>query len=380
MSALPYASSFMNTWLTLPFALLVVALGAPEAPTFRVHTVPLDAPPLRMLVAPFDAGPTPDVVVVLRQGFAEIDLLTLQGSGTGRLEPAAQLALQQLGYIDTPAMAAGHVDTDEWLDLGISSVGPDGLYLGDGDLVFTGNGWLPTYGGSQHGVGFTDYDDDGDLDSAMLVNDFGGWYLDLGTNDGDGNLSAEVFDTAPGTARSEAYLLFADVDGDGRDATFVVGGSGLAQSRFPGGPTTNELLVPGDLGQVVAAHLDGDDRLDLAVATREGHGAVVLLNDGSGEFPTTRLYESGRAPQSLAAADLDNDGDVDLAVAHRLGGDVGLLLGDGTGAFALAGRIAVGREPVAIASADLDLDGDADLIVALQGESALAVLLNETTP
>jgi len=376
----PWGAHAMNKLLVVPSAFLALALAPPGDPHFRVNTVLLDSPPVRLIVAPLDAGSTPDVAVLLQASSSDYELLTLKGFGNGRLIPAELRALQQLGYLDVPSLAVGHVNQDAWLDLGITTMNPDGIFLGNGALGFTDGGWLPTFGGSQHGVGFTDVDDDGDLDSALLVYDFGGWYLDIGVNAGDGTLSGDLFVTAPGTYTSVARLLFADVDGDGRDATFVVGGSGLATSGFPGSSAASELLVAGNLGEVIAAHFDGDDRLDLAVAAPELDGVYVLMNDGSGGFPSASFYKTGRKPESLAAEDFDGDGNVDLAVAHRNGNSVGFLLGDGAGAFASGGKVAVGAGPIDIEYTDLDLDGDADLIVALNGAASLQVLLNVSTP
>jgi hypothetical protein len=369
----------MKHGMILALAALAVSAEPGASPTFRIYQVPLGAPAMRLIVAPLDAGATPDAAVLLRNTPEEVGLLTLRGSGNGRLTPKGLSALAQLGYGNTPTIAEAALDGDEFLDFGVAAISSGQVFLGDGDLFYTGQGNLPTAGGSQHGLGFTDLDGDGDLDSVLLVNDLGDWFLDIGTNNGNGSFSGNSGLPAPGTPKTEARLLFADVDNDGLDATFVVGGSGLAMSGFPGGPPTNQLLLAGSFGEVQAAHLNGDAFLDLALAAPVAGGVVVLQNAG-GSFPGAVFFPTGRTPESLAAGDLTGDGLADLAVANRRDDNVAILAGDGAGGFMLVTTIPVAAEPVDIEVTDLEADGDLDLVVASGVSASLTVGLNRLVP
>ena len=151
-------------------------------------------------------------------------------------------------------------------------------------------------------------------------------------------------------------------------------------SQFPGGPDTNELLLAGTFGEVIAAQLDGDGLLDLAVASPLEGGVQVLLNDGAGGFPSATFFATGVRAQSLAAGDLDLDGHVDLAVANLGGDDVSLLAGDGLGSFAPLATQAVAPRPIDIELTDLEGDGDLDLVVAGGASGRLTVGLNQLLP
>jgi hypothetical protein len=93
-------------------------------------------------------------------------------------------------------------------------------------------------------------------------------------------------------------------------------------------------------------------------------------------------HAAGDAPLALVAADLDRDGIVDLAIASSGSDDVSIRFGTGGGAFGPQQRIAVADQPLAIAAADLDLDGDLDLVVSGGGSTVssppnLVVLLGD---
>ncbi len=367
-------------WTIFACAAFALSAASVSEPTFRIYQLPLGAPAMRMIVAPLDAGSTPDAALLLRIAPQEVGLLTLRGSGNGRLTPIALSSLQQLGYLNTPTIAAAELNGDAFLDFGVAAIVSGQQFFGDGDLVYTGQGVLPTAGGSQHGLDFTDVDGDGHLDSVLLVDDIGEWFLDVGLNDGNGNLSPTFGPLAPGTPKENARLLFADDDNDGRDATFVVGGSGLAKSAYPGGTPTNELLLAGSFGEVQAADLNGDGFLDLALAAPASGGVHVLLNDGAGNFPNAVFFATGRTPESLAIGDVTGDGHLDLAVANRRDDNVALLAGDGSGGFALVASVPVAADPVDIELTDLENDGDLDIIVASGASQRLTVGLNLLLP
>jgi hypothetical protein len=132
--------------------------------------------------------------------------------------------------------------------------------------------------------------------------------------------------------------------------------------------------------EIVAADLDGDNDLDLAVASpiMSSMGYLsVLLNNGDGVFGPFSHYSVGTASNSICAADLDGDGDLDLATEGRYSDSVSVLLNNGDGVFAPRSAYPAGIEPRSVLSADLDGDGDMDLVTTDRSYPyGISVLLN----
>ena len=365
---------------------LVLASLSPQAAEkdasafFRVYELPLDAPGLRMVAAELDGQGGPDVAVVTRPSADQVNLLTFAGTGTGRLQPDTLHVLQQLGYTNTPTLTADDLNGDGLTDMGISTVSGGSVFLGDGDLSYDPTGFFPSAGGTQLGLDFTDVDGDGDKDSVLMVLDIAGYFLDIGLNTGTGSFTDGGFVSAPGSSVFGTRLVFADLDGNGVESTVVSSWGGLATSPWPDGPDTAVPLLPATLEEVVVVRLDGDAFPDIATAATADGGVYVLVNDGSGGFPTSTFFPTGNRPESLAAGDIDLDGLPDLAVANRLDGTVALLQGDGAGGFAPALTLDVAADPVDLELTDLDADGDLDVVVTGGSSALLTVALNRVVP
>src|SRR5215467_2264079 len=84
---------------------------------------------------------------------------------------------------------------------------------------------------------------------------------------------------------------------------------------------------------VAVGDVNGDDRLDLAVANFGSDNVSVLLGNGNGSFQTARNFPAGKEPAAVAVGDFDGDGHLDLAVANSGSGNVSVLLGNGDGSF-----------------------------------------------
>jgi len=144
---------------------------------------------------------------------------------------------------------------------------------------------------------------------------------------------------------------------------------------------------------VLAGDLDADGRLDL-ILNREGalfalgpegrpaQGLVVLRQNEAGRMDTTFSLSGVYYHRRPLAADLDGDGRLDLALVHDelRSPAVVVLLGRGEGRFELEGYypLSPGRGG-ALLSADLDGEGRPDLVVCESFAAAGAgvhVLLN----
>src|SRR5262249_23281635 len=136
-----------------------------------------------------------------------------------------------------------------------------------------------------------------------------------------------------------------------------------------------------------AVDLDGDGILDLAVAVGDpgdgtpGHVAV-LMGDGAhgvgdGTFAPPIPYDVGSGPHTLVAAYLDNDTVLDLAVSHVYSGDGAVLLGSGGGAFAPPSSLPVGGYVRTVRAADVDGDGRTDLVASSFDAGRVKVFLGQ---
>jgi hypothetical protein len=151
----------------------------------------------------------------------------------------------------------------------------------------------------------------------------------------------------------------------------VLLGNGDGSLRPP--VTTN--LHPG-ANAVAVGDVNGDGRLDLAVAHSVDNVVEVLLGHGDGSFQNDhRVIGVGQGPTAVAVGDFDGNGALDLVTANRGSDTVSLLLGHGDGSFRPRIDLAVGSQPRAVAVHDFNGDGRADLVSADFASSAVSVLL-----
>jgi uncharacterized repeat protein (TIGR01451 family) len=131
---------------------------------------------------------------------------------------------------------------------------------------------------------------------------------------------------------------------------------------------------------VVAADLNGDGRMDLAIAGAANQGAAgavsVLLGNGDGTFQSAVNYPAGLGARDVAVGDLNGDGKPDLVVALLGAGvnSIAVLLGNGDGTFQSPVIYPAGAGPISVRVADLNQDGNADVVVA-DVASGVSVLL-----
>jgi hypothetical protein len=188
----------------------------------------------------------------------------------------------------------------------------------------------------------------------------------------------------------------ADFNGDGRpDLAVADSGSSSTQARtvsialaLPGGlfgtPTTNFLADASGstLTGIATGDVNGDGKIDIAVAGGGGHNVAVSLGSGAGSFAPPTVYAVGGGTPAntndVKIADVNGDGRPDL-IAVDSSGIVAVLLNLGAGSFApeadytvVAGTSTAER----VAVADLNNDGKPDLAVSSFGGGMVSVLLN----
>jgi len=232
------------------------------------------------------------------------------------------------------------------------------------------------------GVVLVDLDGDGDRDLATANTGTGD--VTVLRNNGHANFAQPA--SSPEDAGSfPDYIANADIDGD-LDQDLIVSNQesdDLTILRNKGnGNFVEPVTSPEPAGDVpvsvAPADLDGDGDVDLAIANAiEGNATgdvTILLNRGTGNFVAapSSPEDAGNKPVSVVAANLDNDGDVDLAVANQQGGNVTVFRNNGSANFAEApgSPETAGSFPQDIVAARLDADAAVDLAVVNQGSSS----------
>jgi len=187
------------------------------------------------------------------------------------------------------------------------------------------------------------------------------------------------------TAEAAAFVTAGDLDGDARLDLAVanrLAGSVSILRQLPGGKFDEPVHLPsgGDTWRIVVDDLDGDDDLDLVALNNDTDDLSVFRNQGGGSFGDAVHAPTAHFPYRLLSGDLDGDGDTDFTTLNALASSVSVLRNDG-GALAPAEHHSTVGMPRAGALADLDGDGDLDIAAANGGErgapgTTAAVLLN----
>src|SRR5439155_26327119 len=127
---------------------------------------------------------------------------------------------------------------------------------------------------------------------------------------------------------------------------------------------------------VSVGDVKGDGKLDVAVANMTANCVSVLLNEtanGSAlpDFALQNTFDAGSLPFSMALADLNGDGKLDFAVANGSSNNVSVLLnqtspGNSTPSFDPQQTFATGSSPRTVVVGDVNGDGKPDLAVTDQ--------------
>ena len=252
------------------------------------------------------------------------------------------------------------------------------LLLGTGDGGFAAANTFKVGSGAA-AIASADLNGDGNAD--LVVTD-GDKSVNVSLGNGDGSFGPA---TGFSLATQPLGIAIADFNGDGRrDIAVAIHGPEInSQGKVAiligqgDGNFAQPVLYSLDHNAVrlVAADLNGDGKLDLAVALQHfsspKNGLAVLLGNGDGTFQAATTSVSGDM-RDLTAADLNGDGNIDLALSPLYGNEIEVLLGNGDGTFKVAVNYSANDSTGTVVATDLNGDGKLDLLV---GGSQTTILL-----
>ncbi len=312
----------------------------------------------------------------------DVSVLLGDGAGTFLAAPAS------FTVGDLPVhLAACELDNDGRPDLAVANFG-FGFDQVSVLLNTTATVGAPSFSHVLYPVGSrvtwiacADFDDDGFSD--LVVTRVDDDVVEVLRNNGDGTFAAGV---AHAVATEPLAVAVGDLDNDGLPDLAVVNNASddlsilLNVSANPGTFTPQTSFPVGIRPEeVVAADLDGDGDLDLAVANRSSDNVSVLRNDGAASFSDRTDYGVGGGTLSVDAADLDCDGLPDLVADNNNLSRVAVLRNDpaSPGTFLPFVTFAVAADPRSVVAGDFDHRGSPDLVAASQNTSTVSVLLNQ---
>ena len=188
------------------------------------------------------------------------------------------------------------------------------------------------------------------------------------------------------------HVAVGDLDGDGLPDLAITNRSSNTVSVLRNTSTSGNIsfapkvdFATGTSPYYVAiGDIDGDGRLDLAIANNQSGSVSVIINSGSAgniSFEPKIDYTVGTSPTSVAIANLDDDGKPDLAVTNYTSNTVSILKNTSTSSVSFADKIdiAVSSNPLSICAGDFDGDGKADLATVNYGSYTVSVLRNTSS-
>jgi hypothetical protein len=283
------------------------------------------------------------------------------------------------GFNPINGIASGDFNGDGKLDvvaaIDFQGVGNQlGVALGNGDGTFQAPIVItaPLVNSFFYACAVGDFNKDGLLDVAVWGTDFTTSEVSifLGTGTGSFNYSNTYVAANSNTFNPGANSVFAaDLNGDGKlDVVALTPNNGVFVFLGNGDGTlqtaANYSVMVGagtPLGMTVG-DVNGDGKPDLAVSGYEGMS--VLLNSGTGTFPTFTYYYStvtaGFSNPGIAIGDINGDKLPDIVSAN--GGAVDVYLNQGSGTFAVGANFLVPSGTYLLSLVDINGDKKLDIV------------------
>jgi hypothetical protein len=277
-------------------------------------------------------------------------------------------------------------NNDNHLDIVVanSAIGNVGILLGFGNGTFAPQTTylINVYSHPQY-INTADFNNDGQLDVAVVDSQNGELYILLGS--GNGTFSAvTIYD-----AISESYpisIAVADFNKDNQ-SDIVVANYGTNNVLLLNGYTsvpsvrqTNYSFgITNKPTSVVVGDFNNDNHPDVAATGIVFNGVLLLIGNVNGIFTKYDGFLTGNnsVPEQLCVGDLNNDNRTDIVTANQGSDSVGVLLGGGNVTFAPVRTYStgIGSGPSRLAIADVNNDNRLDIITANTNTDCVGVLL-----
>lgn len=260
---------------------------------------------------------------VVTANFVDGTVSVLLGNGDGTFQKHQDISVG----IQTQSVAAGDMNNDGFPDIVVASVQSDNVttLLSNGDGTFQPpiNWYINNGYAGVTAIRLADFNGDGNLD--VVGEFFYGSGLALLSGDGKGNLSEKSCVCGPGYPSG---LAVADFNLDGKpDAVF---GQFLDNVLSVSLNTNGTLAQPVTYGYVsgptvlAAGDFNGDGIPDVVATAFASNVLYFYLGSTSGMLTASTSYgvnlpEVTTFPTAVVAADLNGDGKLDIAVAQPSG-------------------------------------------------------------
>lgn len=138
---------------------------------------------------------------------------------------------------------------------------------------------------------------------------------------------------------------------------------------------------------ILLGDLDGDGKADMVVTNVFDNNLSVLRNTTTGpaniSYAARVNFTTGTRPAAVTMGDLDGDGKLDIAVANETSNTISVFrnTSSGVGNISFAAKIdfVTGTRPMAVSVGDFDKDGKTDLVAVNRNSSSISVFRNTSS-
>ncbi|MES2654490.1 MAG: FG-GAP-like repeat-containing protein [Bacteroidota bacterium] len=192
------------------------------------------------------------------------------------------------------------------------------------------------------------------------------------------------------TGSAPLSVAIGDIDGDGKPDLVTVNNNSNTVSVLPNTSSSGivsfatkvDFTTGSSPYSLAIGDIDGDYKPDLAITNKNDSSVSILRNIGSIgtiNFAAKINFTTGSNPQFVAIGDIDGNDKVDLAIANFNSNTVSVLRNTGsigTINFATKVDFITGSNPNSVAIGDIDGDGKPDLATANISSANISILRN----
>ncbi len=344
--------------------------------------------PLSVANGDIDGDGKPDLAIVNSGSNTVSILLNTGSSGTVSFASKVDFTTSSSPY----SVAIGDIDGDGKPDLAIASFNDNtvGVLRNTGSIGVLSFSSIVNFsaGINPVAVAVGDIDGDGKPDLAICNSSSSTVSVIRNTSSNSTLSFASKIDFATGTNPNSVAI--GDIDGDNKPDLTTANSHSNTVSVIRNTSSIGVVSFDSKVdfvtntrpSSVTISDIDGDGKLDLAVANGSAGTVGVLRNTGSVgmvSFASKVDFATVTSPFSVNIGDIDGDGKPDLATTNFNDNSVSVLRNtssSGIVSFASKVDITTGTNPYSVAIGDLDGDGKPDMAVTNFGSNSIAILRN----